>query len=303
MPGENVSNSALPVKNLVAISIGLPVYNGGSTLRASLESLLDQTFSNFEIILSDNCSTDQTQAICEEFARKDKRITYIRQTVNIGAFSNFTFVLGRAKSEYFMWAAHDDFWKPSFIEKNLSLLRQFPDAVSAISKVLFTDGTISNATNSLMGNKRDRLACFIQTPSDNSRFYGIHRTLVVQDASVSQNWNFWAGDWTLVLELIARGNFLEVEEILMERTVAPFGRYYQNLHGTFFDKYFPMLRYSKSVLNVPGTRSLRVVRFLAKQNLVHHLNMAKMFGWCTARIASSGFLVVPTRILGKMLSD
>ena len=112
--------------NLPEVSIGLPVYNGELFLKKALDSLLNQTYSNFELIISDNNSTDSTQKICEEYAKNDKRICYICQEKNIGAFSNFSFVLSKAQGKYFMWAAVDDYWDDNFLQKNLDILQQNP---------------------------------------------------------------------------------------------------------------------------------------------------------------------------------
>lgn len=109
------------------ISIGMPVYNGEKYIKEALDSLLSQTYRDFELIISDNASTDSTQSICESYAIKDKRIRYIRQKNNIGPAANFKYVLDQASSEYFMWAAHDDLWEPSFIEKSLSILSTNPN--------------------------------------------------------------------------------------------------------------------------------------------------------------------------------
>ena len=98
------------------VSIGMPVFNSEFKIKKALDSLLTQSFSNFEIIISDNCSKDNTMIICEDYKSKDYRIKYFRQSKNIGAFSNFEFVLNKAKSKYFMWASDDDFWLPKFIE-------------------------------------------------------------------------------------------------------------------------------------------------------------------------------------------
>ncbi len=117
------------------VSIGLPVYNGELFLKKALESLLNQTYSNFELIISDNNSTDSTQKICQEYAKNDKRIQYIRQEKNIGAFSNFSFVLTKATRKYFMWAAVDDYWDADFIQKNLDVLQQNPNVICSISKI------------------------------------------------------------------------------------------------------------------------------------------------------------------------
>jgi glycosyltransferase involved in cell wall biosynthesis len=104
------------------VSIGMPVYNGAKYIKEALDSLLAQTYTDFELIISDNASTDSTQAICEEYASKDNRIRYIRQNENIGAVKNFQFVLDESVGEYFMWAAHDDLWGKSFIDNALNLL-------------------------------------------------------------------------------------------------------------------------------------------------------------------------------------
>ena len=91
-----------------AVSIGMPVYNGEKYIREALDSLLGQSFTGFELIISDNASTDGTEAICQQYAAKDSRIRYVRQPVNLGALDNFTFVLDEARGGYFMWAAADD---------------------------------------------------------------------------------------------------------------------------------------------------------------------------------------------------
>lgn len=99
----------------VAITIGMPVFNGEKYIREALDSLLAQTFTDFELIISDNASVDDTQAICEEYARRDHRIRYVRQTENQGALANFQFVLNQAQGEFFMWAAADDRWDADWI--------------------------------------------------------------------------------------------------------------------------------------------------------------------------------------------
>jgi len=90
------------------VSIGMPVYNGEPFIREALDSLLAQTFTDFELIISDNASTDGTEAICREYAVKDARIRYVRQVQNYGPFNNFEFVLESAISDRFMWMAADD---------------------------------------------------------------------------------------------------------------------------------------------------------------------------------------------------
>lgn len=104
------------------VSIGMPVYNGEKYIRNALDALLAQTFTNFELVISDNASTDKTEKICNEYAFRDERIRYVRQAENRGAAANFQLVVDEAVGEYFMWAAYDDFWEPEFIAQALTLL-------------------------------------------------------------------------------------------------------------------------------------------------------------------------------------
>ena len=108
------------------VSIGMPVYNGEPFIREALDSLLAQTFTDFELIISDNGSTDATEAICREYAEKDMRIRYMRQRENRGAVTNFWFVLNEALGEYFMWAAADDRWDHEWISKLLPMVINGP---------------------------------------------------------------------------------------------------------------------------------------------------------------------------------
>jgi glycosyltransferase involved in cell wall biosynthesis len=100
----------------------MPVFNGAKYIGDALESLLGQTFTNFELIISDNHSTDSTRNICETYAKRDSRIKYIRQSKNLGSTANFKFVLDQSRAGLFMWAAHDDTWSSNFIEDAVDLL-------------------------------------------------------------------------------------------------------------------------------------------------------------------------------------
>jgi len=98
------------------VSIGMPVYNGSEFIRKALDSLLNQTHKNFELIISDNQSTDNTEIIVQEYIKKDNRIRYIKRQKNEGAISNLNKVFSMANYDYFMWASHDDFWSKDYIE-------------------------------------------------------------------------------------------------------------------------------------------------------------------------------------------
>jgi len=108
------------VDSPVTCSIGLPVYNGENYLRDALESVLAQDFEDFELIIADNASTDGTEAICQEYAKRDPRVRYIRHPRNIGAAKNYDYVFHCADGEFFNWLAHDDVLGPSFLSNCLA---------------------------------------------------------------------------------------------------------------------------------------------------------------------------------------
>ena len=124
-------------KTETIVSIGLPVYNGENYLRGALNSLLAQDYQDFEVNICDNASTDETGKICQEYAAKDSRIIYHRSDVNIGSTKNFKQVFDLSNGKYFMWAAHDDLWEPSYISKCLKKLEENPSAVLCCSEIIF----------------------------------------------------------------------------------------------------------------------------------------------------------------------
>lgn len=121
------------------LSIGLPVYNGEQFLAATIESLLGQTFGDFELIIADNASTDSTPAICERYAAQDSRIRYVRSEANAGAARNFNRTVELARGQYFKWAAHDDLHAPQFLARCVEVLDGRPDVVLCFSRTEFID--------------------------------------------------------------------------------------------------------------------------------------------------------------------
>lgn len=109
------------MSNSPAVSIGMPVFNGERLISQAIRSLLYQSFGDFELIISDNSSTDRTPDICKFYAHRDSRVKYIRQPLNIGAAANFEYVLNVAQAGMFMWAAHDDKWEKSYLSQALLL--------------------------------------------------------------------------------------------------------------------------------------------------------------------------------------
>ena len=117
------------------LSIGMPVYNGEQFIQEALTSILTQTFEDFELIISDNASTDGTEEICRASMQQDSRIRYYRNQQNLGAAWNYNRVLQLSTAKYFKWAAHDDVLAPELLEKCVSVLDQHPETILCFSKI------------------------------------------------------------------------------------------------------------------------------------------------------------------------
>jgi glycosyltransferase involved in cell wall biosynthesis len=113
---------------LPLVTIGLPVFNSEKTIKRALDSLLAQTYPNFEIMISDNCSTDKTVEICKTYVERDNRIKLNLNKENLGVIANFRIVHKKAKGKYFMWAGSDDYWEPEFVKTLVNELESDPTA-------------------------------------------------------------------------------------------------------------------------------------------------------------------------------
>lgn len=124
---------------MTKVFIGMPVYNGAPYLQFSIESLINQSFQDWSMLISDNGSTDETQKICMEYANKDSRIKYCRQEKNIGASNNFKYLLDQADLPYFMWAAADDVWDTDFLASCVQILDTDPRCGMAFCNIVNID--------------------------------------------------------------------------------------------------------------------------------------------------------------------
>ena len=204
------------------VSIGMPVYNGEDYLPLGLDSLLKQDYENFELIISDNASTDNTQEICLEYVARDKRIRYERNYKNIGAAKNFARVLEEASGHYFMWAAHDDLWDKTYISKCVSKLEENSSALMVCSDLVF----INKEGNILYdGKNRETLGMDVAErihkiieKTNWYEVYGLFRFSALKDTLKQINFvatlEKFGGDVILLMELSLRGEFAKVNEPL-----------------------------------------------------------------------------------------
>jgi glycosyltransferase involved in cell wall biosynthesis len=162
------------------ITIGMPVFNDLAFIEKSLDSILNQSYRNFILIISDDCSSDGSDLICKRYAQKDSRIKYIIQPKNIGISKNMNFLLEQAQTPYFMWAADDDLWSTMFIDKLINALEVNKECIVAFCKYDLIDeannviekGRSCDFSDS---NKFQRIRKLIKNPDDGFG-YGIFRT-------------------------------------------------------------------------------------------------------------------------------
>ncbi len=215
------------------VSIGLPVYNGELYLAESIESLLGQTFSDFELIISDNGSSDKTQSICERYARRDARVRYYREEDNLGCAWNYNRVVELSRGKYFKWAADDDIHMPTFLAKTVEVLDHNPDVLWCFcghSHIgpdgQFLSGPSNNDTSFLDSNGWDRTS-----PKPHQRFqsillahsgldmYALLRRDVFKKTKGFQS--IYGAEKVLLGELALLGKYHEVHETLFQLRVHP----------------------------------------------------------------------------------
>lgn len=228
----------MPRSGAPTLSIGLPVFNGEQFLHAAVGSLLSQTFTDFELVISDNCSTDRTAEICQELAAQDERIRYHRNEENIGAARNFNKVVSLSKGRYFAWANHDDIWEPHYFEKCVEALEAADDIVLAYtqSTVIDQNGDIIATSVSDLQLDAPRPSSRVQRylelqdslqdgqatpdPSINGLWvpvYGVIRREVLEQTALIGS--YIASDTVLLEELLAHGPFRELDEVLFQKRV------------------------------------------------------------------------------------
>ncbi len=254
----------------------MPLFNNGRTIRRALDSLLGQTFSDFRIVISDDGSTDDTTDVCALYSTRDERIELVRQPTNLN-YGNFRFVLQRAESPLFMFAAGDDYWHPEFINKMVSALDRDPAAVCAVSRVEFVRNGVSVAeaagTEPLDADTRSNLARFLAAGDDNTRMYGVFRTPVAQAAFPPDD--FFAYDWAFSAGTLLQGRHIRVPEVLMWRDYTAPSRYIDYVQrdtDRVLNRLFPMLPLTSDLvfrLHIPLSPLIGLRLF--ELNLAFHL--------------------------------
>lgn len=209
--------------NPPSVSIGLPVYNGEKYINEAIESILNQTFEDFELVISDNASTDRTEEICKKFAAQDSRIRYYRNDENLGLARNHNLTFELSTGKYFKWMHYDDLLAPDYLEKCVQVLNEFPSIILCYTKEVEIDenkkfiGRESYLLDFRCSQPHQRFKRYIELWRSRGYIYGnpilgLIRSDILKLTPLIRT-NVWM-ELAFVGELLLLGEFYEVPEEL-----------------------------------------------------------------------------------------
>jgi len=203
------------------VSIGMPVYNREKYVAASIEAHLNQTYGDFELILTDNCSTDRSEEICRDYVARDPRIRYYRNPRNLGAAGNYRRCFELATGEFFRWTPSDDLVSLNLLERAVNILDNDPSVFVAYPRTKLID-----AEGKITGDFEEHLHLMDEQPSKrwigvqkNIRLgnlhYGLNRADKFRKTGLMRNYN--GGDFPLIAEMSLYGKFYEIPDAFFYR--------------------------------------------------------------------------------------
>jgi glycosyltransferase involved in cell wall biosynthesis len=203
------------------VSVGLPTYNRVADLKQAIESVLAQDYSNLELVISDNASTDETQRVCEEFCARDSRVKYIRQSTNRGPRANFLEVLQQARGEFFMWLGDDDWLDSSYLSRCAQKLVENPDySLVCGSSKYFQSGQLLPEGETIdlpQDCAEERVLAYYEQVVHNGAFYGLMRRARMH---LTLPPSVLGGDWLLIAALAFMGKIETVKDTSVNRSWA-----------------------------------------------------------------------------------
>lgn len=209
-----------------ALSIGLPVYNGERYLRQAIDSILAQDFTDFELIISDNASTDDTAQICNQYERRDRRVRYYRSEANLGAAPNHRRVFELARAPLFKWAAHDDSGSPQLLGRCVTTIQAARPSVVMVypqAELIDEHGTPTSLYTTSIAcsspHPHRRLAAVVERMVLGTPVYGVVRSDVLRQTRLIDG--FFGADHVLLAELALLGEIVEISEPLLKKRLHP----------------------------------------------------------------------------------
>jgi glycosyltransferase involved in cell wall biosynthesis len=197
----------------------MPVFNGQNFVRQAIESVLGQTYANLELIICDNASTDETGAICRDYAARDARVRYVRHPANLGAGPNFDRCYRLARGKYFQWAAHDDMFAPEYLSEAVAALEARPEAVLCVAGIVEIDaeGRPIRSFDTDLGamdgpSAAARFGRVIHTHHQCEDFFGVYRRSALAGTGLVGTYS--GSDRVLLAEVALRGPWVRLRQPL-----------------------------------------------------------------------------------------
>ena len=258
--------NCLHTKANPVISIGMPIWNCEDTVGKSIQSIVNQDFTNWCLLISDNHSSDSTFEIAQRFADSDDRITLVRQSRNIGGWQNFQYVLNNSNRRYFKFHAGDDVLSPNYLTECIDLLERDSNFVGACTP----DGwdwevqkNLKVNDFSFTGTQSERLAALCaKCWRSNGVFYGVFHKYEFEEAISSDIFlsQLHILDWLILARLLKVGGIARTSNGLM--TLGSKGasntdplQWYKQLDGTR-NKAFPYQSFYR--LFVKGSQKIEI---------------------------------------------
>jgi glycosyltransferase involved in cell wall biosynthesis len=209
----------------VRVTIAVPVYNGERYLRETLECITAQTFSDFEVVISDNASTDGTEWICRDFAARDSRVRYVRNIRNVGMAANFEQLVQLARGDYFKLATADDRFDARLVGECVAVLDAHPEVALCYGKttLIDQDGKTIRQYEDNLDLRQTRAATRFWLVLERQRLvnvvHGVVRTAALRRAGPLGT--YVGADMVLVPAIALQGQFRELPEYLFYRRMHP----------------------------------------------------------------------------------
>jgi hypothetical protein len=219
---------------MTLVSIGIPTFNRAAKLRRAAESVLGQTHRELELVISDNASSDDTEAVCRELCAGDPRVRYQRSPVNRGPTANFNALYEAVRGEFAMMLSDDDWLEASYVEHCLAGLLADPSRSLVAGRARYLDGQRTvrlGATMRLESPDRcRRVLDYLRSVDENGLFYGLTRRDTLRAAAPLRN--ALGNDWLLVASLVVQGTATTIESTQINRELGGTSADFRKLAAT-----------------------------------------------------------------------
>jgi glycosyltransferase involved in cell wall biosynthesis len=208
------------------ITLAMPVYNGEAFIETAIKSILKQSFSDLELVITDNASVDGTEAICRRLAEADSRIRYYRNEKNLGAAANYNLGYEYARGEFFKWCAHDDYISENYVEAAVAALDRDREAIMAYGRSEMIDamGRPAEAESAVLEGLDNpdaawRFLKVVRTGGSCSAIFGVFRRASLALSLLHRP--YYSSDRALLAEMALLGRFILVPGIVFYNRAHP----------------------------------------------------------------------------------